>query len=219
MLKPETLFSAEEQKRISDAVHAAEAGTAGEIVPFVVGQSDGYPEAPWRAGTLLGALVLFTLAGIWIASTAWLPYGVAEAAALTAVAFALAALVVMLVPRLRLLFVTSHAVSERVDERAAMAFLAEEVFATRERTGIMIFLSLLERRVRILGDSGINAKVKQEEWDAVSALIVTAMKRGAATQGLIDAIGRCGALLEKGGVEIRPDDTNELGDSLRMHST
>jgi putative membrane protein len=105
---------------------------------------------------------------------------------------------------------------QRVDERAALAFLEEELFKTRDRTGIMIFLSLFERRVRIMGDEGINKLVQKEEWDEIVGIIVQAMKNGSPAEGMLEAIWKCGHLLEKHGVQIRPDDTDELDNQIRF---
>ena len=67
-----------------------------------------------------------------------------------------------------------------------------------------------------MGDSGINEKVEQKEWDEMVGMIVEAMKAGNPGDGLVKAINKCGTLLEKRGVEIREDDTNELDNTLRM---
>jgi len=104
----------------------------------------------------------------------------------------------------------------RVSQRATEAFLAEEVFDTRDRTGILIFVSLFERQVLVVGDSGINERVKQEEWDDVVQTIIQCIRRGSYADGLVEAIGKCGTLLERRGVERRSDDTDELRDELRM---
>jgi putative membrane protein len=95
------------------------------------------------------------------------------------------------------------------------AFVAEEVFNTKDRTGILIFLSLLEHQVLVIGDSGINAKVQQAEWDSVVHTIVEGMKAHKPADGLIAAIRQCGELLHREGVAIKPDDKNELSDKLR----
>lgn len=216
MKTPESLFTAEDRARLAAAVDAAERATSGEIVPYIVGQSDAYPEAPWRAGTLLGALVLLTLTIVTVASKAWLPYGLLEATVLTACACALGAVLVTFFAPLRRLALSPSTMTERVNERAAMAFLSEEVFTTRDRSGILIFLSLFERRVRVMADSGISKVVKQEEWDGIVALIVRGMKEGTAAAALEEAIARCGALLTERGMLIREDDTNELDDGVRF---
>lgn len=216
MLKPENLFSEQDRKRIADAVREAEQRTSGEIVPYVVGRSDSYPEAWLRAGSLLGFLALFLFALADLGTDLWLPFGYAESGIIVVLAFGLGALLAFAVPAVKRLFVPGGMMQQRVDERATLAFLEEEVFATRDRTGILIFLSLFEHRVRILGDSGINAQVKQEEWDEIVRLLADAMRNGAAAEGMLEAIWKCGQLLERRGVEIRPDDTNELDNRVRF---
>ncbi|MBE0644767.1 MAG: TPM domain-containing protein [Bacteroidetes bacterium] len=219
MLKPENLFSEQDKKRIADAVKDAEQRTSGEIVPFVVGRSDTYPEAWLRAGALLAFLVLFFFALVDMGTDLWLPFGYAESGVLVILAFGLGAALTAFIPVVKRIFIPGGMLQQRVDERAALAFIDEEVFSTRERTGILIFISLFERRVRILGDTGINAQVKQEEWDAIVQIIVDAIRNGAAAEGMLEAIWKCGELLERHGVEIRPDDTDELDNRVRFSDT
>jgi putative membrane protein len=216
MKHPEKLFSDEDQKQIAEAVKKAELSTSGEIVPFVVGQSDQYPEASLRLGALFAFISMFVFAVLDIGTDIWLPFGISETAIITVLAFGLGMLLVYLFPRVKRMIILSSAVDQRVDERASMAFLSEEVFDTRERTGIMLFLSLFEHRVRVMGDSGVNSKVEQKEWDDIVTIITDGMKAGTPAAGLIKAIEKCGTLLEGFGVEIRDDDMNELDNSLRM---
>jgi putative membrane protein len=100
--------------------------------------------------------------------------------------------------------------------RAADAFISEEVFKTRDRTGILIFLSLEEHKVLVVGDRGIDAKVDRSEWEDVVARIVRGINIGHPADGLVDAIAQCGVLLEKHGFQRRQDDTNELPNRLRV---
>ena len=104
----------------------------------------------------------------------------------------------------------------RVERRARQAFLEEEVFKTRERTGILIFVALFERRVLVLGDEGINRVVDQNEWNCVVAKLVAAIAAGRLAGALVEAIQECGRLLEVHGVEIRADDEDELKDGVRL---
>jgi putative membrane protein len=219
MLKPETLFSEQDKKRIADAVKDAERRTSGEIVPFVVGRSDSYPEAWLRAGALFGFLALFVFALADMGTDLWLPFGFAESGVIVILAFGLGAVLTLFSPAFKRLFIAGGIMQQRVDERAALSFIDEEVFNTRDRTGILIFISLFEHRVRILGDTGINAQVKQEEWDAVVQVITDAIRNSAAASGMLEAIGMCGELLERHGVEIRPDDSNELDNRIRFSDT
>lgn len=104
----------------------------------------------------------------------------------------------------------------RVHRRALQAFLTEEVFNTRDRTGILLFVSLREHRIEVLGDTGINAQVPPEAWaDVVATLRHHIKTAGDLTAGLVDAIEQCGRLLERKGVAIRPDDTDELSNRVR----
>ncbi|MCB2206271.1 TPM domain-containing protein [bacterium] len=219
MIKPEQLFSEEDKKRIAEAVKEAESRTSGEIVPYVVGRADNYPEAWLRGGSLAAFLVLFVFSVISLGTDWWLPLTLAEVGAITVLAFGLGGLLVAYVPVLKRAVIPDAMEQQRVDERASLAFLEEEVFETRERTGILIFLSLFERRVCILGDKGINELVKKDEWDEIVQVIVHAMKNGSPADGMLEAIWKCGQLLERRGVEIRPDDSNELDDSLRTSDT
>lgn len=215
MIKPSRLFSESDLKRIQEAVDAAEHKTSGEIVPYVVEMSDTYEVAEWRAGVLFGVLALGLFAFVRRMTDIWLPPDFVEMAIVAMFAVAAGALLTHFVASLQRLFTGGHLMNMRVHQRAAQAFVAEEVFATRDRTGILIFLSLLERKVLVLGDSGINAKVKQSDWDGIIQMIVSGIKKGTAADGLVSAIQECGRLLELHGVKRRADDKDELPDNLR----
>lgn len=207
-------FKPEDIDEIKAAVAAAEAGTSGEIVPYVVGRSDDYPEASWKAaafGAFAGALLaagIHEIGHFWGYSLGWI--------ALPSFAGAACGVLAALAPGVRLRLVSPEQLAEQVDRRARAAFLEQEVFKTRERTGVLIFVSLFEHRVVVLGDAGINAKVEQSQWDAIVADIVAGIRAGAPGAALAKAIGRCGALLAERRVERRSDDRDELDDGLRF---
>jgi putative membrane protein len=146
----------------------------------------------------------------------WLPFNFAGLVLIMIVGFVAGMLLVRFIPALKRLFTGSDEMRHHVARRAAEAFIAEEVFQTRERTGILLFVSLLERRVLVVGDAGINARVQRSDWDSIVATIVDGLKKGTATDGLVRAIGACGELLERHGVTRRSDDSDELSDGLRM---
>jgi putative membrane protein len=74
----------------------------------------------------------------------------------------------------------------------------------------------MEHKVLVLGDSGINAKVRQSEWEEIVRKVVEGMRRGAPAEALVEAVRLCGDLLQKHGLARRPDDTDELPDDMRM---
>jgi len=213
------LFSESDLEAVRTAVREAEAGTSGEIVPYAVPASDVYTGAVWKGtalGALLGplvALAVFRFGGFWGSHLSfWLSFWIAlPAAAGGAAGHLLAAFV----PPLKRWLAGGEMLDARVRQRAALAFLEEEVFRTRERTGILLFVSLFERRVVVLGDSGINRQVEPSHWDAVVATVVAGIGAGRPGAALADGIRQCGELLARFGVAIRPDDRNELSDELR----
>ena len=210
------MFPQAEREKIAAAVREAEKVTAGEIVPYVVGQSDHYESAEWRAGVLFGFVafvsmtILRNLTGDW---SRFDPVGIGGA---TLGAGGIAMLAVRFIPSLKRLFAGRHTMTRRVEQRAAEAFITEEVFATHNRTGILIFLSMLERRVMVIGDAGIHSKVRQEDWHGIIDLVVQAIRAGKPADGLIEAIRRCGALLAAHGLTRGPGDSDELSDDLRI---
>ena len=208
------LFSERDLEAVREAVATAEGETSGEIVPFVVDASDAYEGTLWK-GTALGALglallvaVAHALAGLWGGGVLWI---VLPAAAGGALGFLLTAFV----PAVKRGLVPQDVLERRVRRRAAVAFLEEEVFSTDDRTGILLFLSLFEHRVVVLGDAGINAKVGEEEWEGITDAIAAGIRQGRPGAALVEGIAACGRLLSRRGVEIQPDDRNELRDDLR----
>jgi len=212
----ESFFTEAERQEVEDAVRAAEQRSAGEIVPFVVARSDHYEAAAWKgalAGALLAALaaaLVRQFADVWGGATAmWI-------VAPTMLGAGLGFLAGALVAPLKRWLATPHVLDHHVRQRAAAAFLERRVFATREHTGILIFLSLFERRVVVLADSGIGAQVGQAEWDGIVAEIVAGIRSGRPGKALGDAVRRCGELLARHGLAARADDVDELPDQLQM---
>jgi putative membrane protein len=209
-------FSQADLDRITAAVNEAESKTSGEIVPYFTETSDDYRIAHWRGGALFAGLTMCVLLLVQARSETWLPLSILEGSGLTITGFFLGFLLVRLIPSFKRLLIGHSLVEHRVSERASLAFLSEEVFKTRERTGIMIYLSFFERKVVVLGDSGINTKVKQSDWDGIVHALVKSIKENKMTDGIVEAIRQCGSLLQQHGVARRADDTDELRDDLRI---
>ncbi len=209
-------FSPGDLDKIQAAVKEAESRTSGEIVPYVVEQSDPYEEAVWRCAGLITLLTLVSMFFVHRFTDFWFPVSVRELALATMLAGGLGAVAAHFIPLLKRFFAGKDTLHRRVTTRATEAFVSEEVFNTRDRTGILIFISSFEREVIVLGDSGINAKVEQHEWDRIVEMIITGINTKKSADGLIDAIRACGELLERKGIEKRADDKDELSDSLRL---
>ncbi len=211
----ERYLSKSDFTKIEDAVREAERNTSGEIVPYVVARSDDYDEAEWRGGFLLGALTLVALDLVYEFASGWIAMSPTIIGLAALLAGAIGFLLVKFFSPLKRLLAGASQIERRVAQRASEAFLAEEVFRTRDRTGILLFVSLMEHRVVVLGDAGINAKVEESAWHDLVQRIVQGIRDGRTAEGFVSAIGECGNLLSRHGVTIRPDDTNELPDTLR----
>lgn len=207
-------FRDADREAIRAAVAAAESRTGGEVVPWIVADCDPYPEAPWMAaaGGALLALGLGAAVHAWV--LAWgglLAWGVAPAVLGATAGFLLGGL-----PAAKRLLVPEDTMERRVETAAQAAFLRAEVFATRDRTGILLFVALLEHRVVVLADAGIHARVPAERWAAIADEIVAGIRGGAPAAAIVAGIERCGALLEEHAVPRRPDDRDELPDTPRL---
>lgn len=94
---------------------------------------------------------------------------------------------------------------------------AEELFErfgvgdTREASGILIYVQLVDRRVEILADQGIAERVGQSTWDEICRDMEAAFSQGAYRRGVLEAIDRASRLLNIY-FPARPDNPNEIAD-------
>lgn len=97
--------------------------------------------------------------------------------------------------------------------------LAEEEFYrlnmhnTRDKTGILLYLLLGQRKFYILADEGINAKVPQSTWDSFRDEIQNEFRSGHFTKGILFGIEQVGKILSEH-FPIKHDDTNELSNKI-----
>ena len=200
-----------DREKIIQAVREAEQGTAGEIVPMVVSQSYSYPMADIIGGGVLAlpaalALSRFISARFWISDPDhWLFLGILT---LCFVSFHQTCKHILWLKRL---FISQREIEEEVDEAATIHFFREGLHQTRERTGILIFISVFERRVRVLGDQGINEKVSKDQWDRIVHIITDGIKQKNQAEAVCLAVKEAGRILRTH-FPMGPDDRNELKD-------
>lgn len=203
-------------ERIKAAVHSAEDSISGEIVPVFVEKSGYYTIARYRGALLASAITFLAVIVVDRFVPALAVYDPLFIFFTVLLGGILGAVVTQFVPLLEKALVSQAHKDRSTRQRAENAFLEEEVFNTRHRTGIMIFVSFFEQEVIVMADRGISKVVEQKEWDKLVQGIISKVRSGQVTDGIIEAVGRCGAiLLEKGFVKT-PDDVNELRDDLRI---
>ena len=100
-----------------------------------------------------------------------------------------------------------------VDNRAMRYFAESGVYDTAEHSGILIFVSYMERQVRIIADSGISQKISQDLWNIIADELAENLKKGNAALGFTQAIEKCGDLLAEN-FPNHEENPNELSDGL-----
>ncbi len=98
-------------------------------------------------------------------------------------------------------------------QTAVEVFDRLEMFKTRDRNAVLIFLCPNDKKFAIIGDTAINNAVGQGFWDCVYDGVVPFFKKKEYTNGLIFAIEQAGFQLQKH-FPLKKDDTNELSNDV-----
>jgi putative membrane protein len=214
----------EERQHVSDAVHAAEGNTSGEIVTIVADRSDAYEDIA-LVYTGLAALFVPVLFAAWPAlplnilarfTSGW---GETEVRDLMLLAFAAMALVsaikfgALQYEPLRMFFTPRAVRRRRVRRRAIELFKVGAEARTTGRTGILIYLSLGEHMAEIVADEAIHSKVPDTEWGDAMIAMTAHVREGRIADGMIAAVDRVGTILSTH-LPRAADDVNELPDRL-----
>ncbi len=205
-MQADKFFTAEEKKRIERSVLAAESKSRGEIVPMVVDASARYTEVELLG--LLGGIIFGTLAAFLWAD----PWG-SSLVHIWPLMGGIVAFLLCRVPLLKRNFLPKRRKVDAVTSRCLEAFSAEGLHYTKEHTGILLFVSLLEHEVRVMADQGINEKIEPVIWDAIVKILTTGLKSGNACDAFCQAIERCGEILATH-FPGQSDDPNELPNRL-----
>ena len=213
-------FTDSDLNRIKAAVNKAENTISGEIVPVIVERSGYYSIANYKGG-ILGASITFfimVLLDRYILTDAeyGLFYDPVFIFFLATVGGMIGALLPSIFSPLKRILVSRQHLDNATKQRAECAFLEEEVFNTKQRTGIMIFISFFEREVMVVADKGISKVVEQKVWDKMVTDLVTSIRNEKIVEGLEASIMKCGEILFENGFLKAEDDVNELSDDLRI---
>ncbi|MGB0453671.1 MAG: TPM domain-containing protein [Bacteriovoracaceae bacterium] len=198
-------LNSEDKKKISETIKNVEIKTSGEIVSAIVSKSDLYRESQFATSICFTLLVLAILLFKF-------EYESHETFLLifltTIIGFFAGSLNIF-----KRLFLNKSVMAEEVHQKAVQLFFSNNLHHTEQRIGVLIMISLLEKRVEILGDKGINEKVDQNFWDQITQKMVKSIKSGNVTQAMNEAILECGVVLEKE-FPASGKNPNELPDRL-----
>ncbi len=207
MIRTDRTFST----TIERAVGEAERGTAAELIVVVAARSGSYLDA---AGALGAGFAMLVLLVALFAPRLFPPIAVAIDVPLV---FALATWLAHRTPALMRVIVPSARRRKQVDRAAAEHFLAEAVHGTRGRTGLLVYVSLLEERVALIPDLGLLGRVPRAAWADVRWSETGDPSRPRTLQGLVRGIEQIGAIL-RSRVPADPTDANESPNAPRIVS-
>lgn len=201
------LFTSEEQARIADVVREVEQRTAAEVVVVTVPRCGTYPEV-----RLAATLALALLSGIAV----HMAFRALPVSLVLAVELAVVPVAWLLsgIPFVLRHLLPAQRAQRAVEQSAQIAFLDHAVFQTRDRTGVVILLSELEREVALLGDEGIHGVLHQAGWHELVVQLVDQIHNGRAGEGLCEVIQKLGSILAREAPQ-KPGDTDELSNEVR----
>lgn len=206
---------------IREAVEKEEKNTSGEIALALIRESDNYSFWELFFALLLGAALFafliplspkidnFLNAIFWIRASWQLPSFFGFTSFFFIALFFLFANIPALDRKIIPLSVQDFAVYQR----ALRHFVESGVYATENRSGILIFISVMERKVEIIADTGIAEKIEQEKWDSIAKNLSIAFKKNTVKDGLMQTIRDCGTLLTEHFPAL-DENPNELADGL-----
>jgi putative membrane protein len=206
IMRADKFFTEEEKVRIREAVIEAESKTAGEIVPMLVTSSARYTEVE-LLGTVIGLFVGIIIEWFW--SDPWGSHFFNLWPAIGATA----GFIFCRIPQIKRLLASKNRIADAVHTLALASFTEHGLHYTRDHTGILILVSLLERRVEVLADRGINAKVEAGTWQEIVKLLTDGLRSNHACDAYCKAIERCGEILAAH-FPRQADDKDELPNRL-----
>ena len=226
MKKATTLFSQDEIQAIEATIADVEKTTSAEVVPVIASVSGRYDRAEDLFGFLLSLLTLGCTWGLLQSALPPMDMGawegislfnptLAAALAILCTSFFVGMALASHFPILRLPLIAKKEMQEEVERRARETFQRLKIRRTENATGILIYVSLYEHMVHVVGDDTLNAKLQQKEWATLCDTIIKGFKDGRPEEGMRNGILCCGELLAQH-FPVQPGDTNELVDTLHL---
>ena len=192
-------FSAEDKRRITAAIHAAERNTSGQFVAVVARASDHYVFVP----LVWAAVVALLFPGVWLLIGS--PIRWVHLYQIQLLIFIVLAALFLFVPELHIHLVPGRVKHARASRLAKAQFYSQGVQLTPHHSGVLFFVSLAEHHVEIVADKGIHESLGEAHWKGIVDLFVAQVRQGRVVDGFVAAVGACGAAM----AEHYPPDPRE----------
>ena len=218
-------LSEADHAKVSAAIAAAERHSNGEIVAVATPVSDSYHDSAlhWAIAAMILVLAWAAWQPTWLA---WW-YGTLTGGwnadptlgelltflMVLAVMKFTAVLLLLKLQRLRLALTPAPTKHRRVRRRAVVVFRAAAERRTKGRTGILIYLSMAERRAEIVADEAILGVTDDRTWGEAMTALLTEVRAGRPAEGMCAAIAIVGQVLAEH-FPRSDDDRNEIPDKL-----
>ena len=191
---------------LTDAVRELERRSCAELVVEMRSRSGSYAHADARFGALVALLTLAVLLfSPWSFAPLWVLVD-------SVIAYTIGLFVSRKSDAVRRVMTTPRERVAAARTMAAAVFHERGVMNTRRESGVLLFLSLLERRIELLADRGVLEAVPSLEWNRIDA---AAREKHATPARLVDIIRELTPLLERH-LPVEEGDVDELCDAPRF---
>ena len=196
-----------DKAEIKKLIEEKEAHLNCEIVPMIVHSSDTYHAANFRVAILVSFLFSLLLYFSPLSLINPIYYLWIQIPGLVCGYF------LAMIPAVKRAFITRSEMNHEVNQHAYEAFMHHNLHLTKNHTGLLIFISSFERKIKIITDNGITAKVDDHHWDKVIANFITVMKNESIVPALKATISSISTILEQD-FHTDKNATHELSNEL-----
>ncbi len=145
------------KNKIEAKISQIEGKSELEIVPVIVERSSDYYAWRFNLSVMAGIICLYAL---YLSS----PTSIHASHWFFSIAASIATWLLLHWKRLLIMLTPRRVFLEAVQDEAAQWFLQEEVFNTKNRTGLLIFISEMESSAFILADKGLLRVIPDSRW-------------------------------------------------------
>jgi putative membrane protein len=156
-------FDKEFEDKLEQTIGAVEEKTSAEVVVAIAPSSDAYVDTYFKGGLVLSFItLLYLLYAPLYFSEIFVPI-------IIAVTFALGALIVHFFPPIKALLISSKRKRHHVHREAYAYFLEKELTETMDRTALLVYISLLEKKCQLIPDKGVESAIPLGEWQELQS--------------------------------------------------
>jgi putative membrane protein len=206
------ILSDHDRKRLDACINDVEKRTNTQIVLALIQRSDIYAELPWKAFALGASVIALLIFILDLSFYDWYP----KITVLITMAGILGGgavfvFLTLLIPGFARRFLSASRAEVEVRQYAESLFLSRELFNTTNRTGILMLVSLFERKIVILPDKGLNDKLPEDAMHRIIAEMTLFLKQHEISRAFESGLGQLSRILV---TKLKGTNKNELSDEI-----